>query len=70
MNYNFDLEKKGESKVAKFRSVTLGGAGLMKRSKRFLTFSGTSSLLSHARPKLIRAQKAESQKQVFRMSNW
>jgi hypothetical protein len=34
-NYEVDFDRKGESKIAKFRSVTLGGVGLMKKSKRF-----------------------------------
>lgn len=34
-DYEVDVDKHGESKVAKFRSVTLGGVGLMKKSKRF-----------------------------------
>jgi hypothetical protein len=35
------MEKKGDCMVSKFRSVTLGSAGLMKKQERFLDLSST-----------------------------
>lgn len=44
-DYEVDVAKQGESKVAKFRSVTLGGVGLMKKSKRFQGSLSTSLVM-------------------------
>ena len=51
-DYEVDVDKHGESKVAKFRSVTLGGVGLMKKSKRFQG-SLSTSLLIQLKPQVL-----------------
>jgi len=45
-HYDFAMEKKGDCSNSKFRSVTLGGAGLMQRTERF--HESSSTIFRHA----------------------
>lgn len=61
-DYEVDVDKHGESKVAKFRSVTLGGVGLMKKSKRFQGSLGISLFMQSRRQGLLPTNPKRTQK--------